>query len=52
MIHVLILQTGKKRKKATINLENKNDNFFQYAETVALNNEDIKWNSDIYTIYK
>ena len=31
-----------KHKKATINIKNNNDKFFQYAITVALNHEEIK----------
>ena len=31
-----------KKTKATINPKNKDDNSFQYAETVALNYEEIK----------
>ena len=31
-----------KKKKATINLQNKDDKYFQYAATVALNHEEIK----------
>ena len=35
-----------KRKKATINPKNKDDQCFQYAVTVALNHEEIKWNPE------
>ena len=35
-----------KKKKATINLKNTNDQCFQYATTVALNSEEIKWNPE------
>ena len=35
-----------KKTKATINPKNKDDNSFQYAETVALNYEEIKWNPE------
>ena len=35
-----------KKKKATINPKNEDDKFFQYAVTVALNYEEIKWNSE------
>ena len=35
-----------KKTKATINPKNKEDNSFQYAETVALNYEEIKWNPE------
>ena len=31
-----------KKKKATINPQNKDDKYFQYAATVALNHEEIK----------
>ena len=42
-------------KKATISPKNENDNCFQYAATVALNYEEIKWiqkDFQILTIYK
>ena len=32
-----------KKKKATINLKNKDDRCFQYAATVPLNYREIKW---------
>ena len=35
-----------KHKKATINLNNKDDKCFQYAVTVALNYTEIKWNPE------
>ena len=35
-----------KNKKATINLKNEDDKCFQYAATVALNHEEIKWNPE------
>ena len=35
-----------KKKKATINPKNTNDQCFQYATTVALNSEEIKWNPE------
>ena len=35
-----------KKKKATINLKNTDNKCFQYAVTVALNYEEIKWNSE------
>ena len=46
VVRIFILQIGSKRKKATINLENKDDKCFQYAVMVALNYEKIKWNPD------
>ena len=42
MVHILILQTGQKRKKATKNPKNMDDKCFQYAATVALNYEEIE----------
>ena len=45
--HILILQTGEKRKKATINPKNEDDKCLQYVVTVALNYEEIKWNQNI-----
>ena len=36
----------KKEKKATINKKNEDDKGFQYAATVALNYEKIKWNPE------
>ena len=41
VVHILILQTGSKRKKATINPKNTGDKCFQYTATVALNSEEI-----------
>ena len=38
------------KRKATINLENKDNKFFQYAAMVALNYGEIKWNSRILNI--
>ena len=35
-----------KKKKATVNSENMDDKCFQYATTVALNYEEIKWNPE------
>ena len=35
-----------KKKKVTINLKNADDKCFQYAATVALNYEEIKWNPE------
>ena len=35
-----------KKKKATINPKNPDDKRFQYAVTVALNYEEIKWNPE------
>ena len=35
-----------KKKNATINQKNTNDKCFQYAATVALNYEEIKWNPE------
>ena len=35
-----------KKKKATINPKNTDDKCFQYVVTVALNYEEIKWNSE------
>ena len=37
MVHTLILQTGKKKKKSTINPKNTDDKCFQYTATVTLN---------------
>ena len=42
MDYIQILLTGQKTKKETINPINKKDKCFQYAETVALNYEEIK----------
>ena len=46
VFYILILQTGQKRKKLTINPKNTNDNFLQYAATVALNYKKINWNPE------
>ena len=46
LVHILILQTVQKKKKATINSKNADDKCFQYAVTVALNYQEIKWNSE------
>ena len=46
MVHILIPQTGKKEKKAALNLKNKEDKCFQYTVTVALNYEETKWNPE------
>ena len=35
-----------KKKKATVNPKNTDDKCFQYAATVALNYEEIKWNPE------
>ena len=35
-----------KKKKATINPKNKDNKCFQYAATVVLNYEEIKWNPE------
>ena len=35
-----------KNKKATINIKNEDGKCFQYAATVALNFEEIKWNAE------
>ena len=35
-----------KNKKATINFKNEDGKCFQYAVTVALNFEEIKWNAE------
>ena len=35
-----------KKKKATINPKNTDDKCFQYAATVAINYEEIKWNPE------
>ena len=40
VVHVMILQIGLKRR----NPKSKDDQCFQYAVTVALNYEEIKWN--------
>ena len=45
VVHKLIFQIGKK-KKTTINPKNTDDKCFQYATTVALKYEEIKWNTD------
>ena len=34
------------KKKTTINPKNVDDKYFQYAATVALNYEKIKWNPE------
>ena len=41
-----------KRKTATINPKNIDDKCFQYVVTVALNYEEIKWNSERVSIIK
>ena len=46
MVYLLILQTRQKRKKAKINLTNKDDKYFQYMVTVALYYQEIKWNPE------
>ena len=43
MVHILILQIGYKKEKATIHPKHKDDRCFQYA---ALNYGEIKWNSE------
>ena len=35
-----------KKKKATINPKNTDDKCFQYATTISLKYEEIKWNTD------
>ena len=42
MDHIQICPDSIKNKKATINPINKKDKCFQYAVTVALNDEEIK----------
>ena len=42
VIHILIIQTGWKRKKRTINPKNADEKCFQYATTVAINYEEIE----------
>ena len=42
MVHVLVLQNGPKRKKATMNPKDKYGKCFQYAITVALNYREIE----------
>ena len=37
-----------KRKKATKNQKNTDDKCYQYAATVALNYEEIKWNTESF----
>ena len=44
LVHISILHT--EQKKATINPKLKDDKRFQYAVTVALNYEEIKWNPE------
>ena len=46
MVHILILLTETKNKKATINSKNEDDKCFQYAATVTLNSEKIKCNPE------
>ena len=46
MVYLLFLQTRQKRKKAKINLTNKDDKYFQYMVTVALYYQEIKWNPE------
>ena len=41
-----------KKKKATINSKNTYDKCFQYAVTVALNYEEIKWNPEVISNIK
>ena len=36
MVHILVLETGKKKKKPTIDPKNDDDKCFQYAGTIAL----------------
>ena len=42
MVHILILQIGEKKKKATINAKNTDGKCFPYSATVALNYEEIE----------
>ena len=46
MVHILILQTGRRKKerknKATINPKTEDNKCFQYAVTVALNYGEIE----------
>ena len=42
--HIQILPNGLKMKKATINPKNNDNNWFQFALTVALKNQNIKKN--------
>ena len=44
VVHILILQTGEKKKNAIINLKNEDDKCFYYAVMTALNYEKLKWN--------
>ena len=46
VFYILILQTGQKSKKLIINPKNTDDNFFQYAATVALTYKKINWNPE------
>ena len=46
VVHILILQTGWNKKKATINTKNADDICFQYAISVALNSEEIELHPD------
>ena len=41
-VQLMYLQTGYKRKKATLNSKNTDHNCFQYAVTIALNYEEIE----------
>ena len=41
-----------KNKEATINPKNEDDKCFQYAVTVALNYEEIKWNPERFSNIK
>ena len=42
MVHILIPQTGIKKKNVTINPKHTDDKCFQYAVTVALHYEEIE----------
>ena len=46
VFYILILQTGQKSKKLITNPKNTDDNFFQYAATVALTYKKINWNPE------
>ena len=42
----MVLQTGKKKEKATINRKNEDNEYFWYTATVALNYEESNWNPE------
>ena len=52
VVHKLILQIRRKRKKATVNPKNKDDKCFHHAVTVALNYKKIEPNPKIISKIK